>query len=138
MKKNIINGIALLLLAIVANYPMYKDLQHSVKVAQGALKSMDTIVQTVQAEIISWQESVNVLQERIDVIQFELTETINSGLAQTENALNKIKALEVETIALNNKIDNLKTQAKDKVNKTIKSKKEELKNKIPGLDKLKF
>ena len=54
MKKNIINGIALLLLAIVANYPMYKDLQHSVQVAQGALKSMDTIVQTVQAEIISW------------------------------------------------------------------------------------
>ena len=40
--------------------------------------------------------------------------------------------------AINNKIDSLKTQAKDKVNKTIKSKKEELKNKIPGLDKLKF
>jgi|2_EtaG_2_1085320.scaffolds.fasta_scaffold43392_2 uncharacterized membrane protein len=138
MKKKIINIVALLGLAVVANYPIYKDLQHSVKVAQGALKSMDTIMQTVQAELISWEESVNVLQERVDVIQFELTETISNGLAQTEDALNKIKALEVETIAINNKIDNLKIQAKDKINKTVKSKKEELKNKIPRLDKLKF
>jgi TolA-binding protein len=138
MKKKLINYGVLIALAVIANYPIYKDLQQSVKVAQGAIKSMDTIIQTVQAELISWEESVNVLQERVDVIQFELTETINNGLAQTEDALNKIQALEVETIALNSKIDSLKTQAKDKINKTINSKKEELKTKLPGLDKLKF
>jgi TolA-binding protein len=106
MKKKIISGLVIIIMAIIANYPIYKDLQKSAKVAQKAIKSMDTILIAVQSEIISWEEKVFLLQEHINVLE--------------------------------GSIDSLTIQAKEQVNQTIESKKEELKSIIPGLDNIKF
>ena len=108
MKNKIINIVVILVMAVIANYPMYNNLKSTAG-------EMNEIIQVVQAKVVSWQQEVNLIKNRIDVIQYEFTETINSGLLQTEDALNKIKALEAETKVLNNKIDSLKTKAIDKV-----------------------
>ena len=49
MKKKIISGLVIIIMAIIANYPIYKDLQESAKVAQKAIKSMDTILISLQS-----------------------------------------------------------------------------------------
>ena len=124
MKDRIINIAVVLGMVIFANYPMYKNL----KATAGEI---DLILQTVQAEIIAWQRDVNIVQDRIEDIRYELVGTINKGLAQTDSVLIKIKALETEAKMLGNKIDGLKTETVNKVKQAIEPKK--INNKIDSL-----
>ena len=116
MKDKIINAIVVAVMVVIANYPMYKSMQATVG-------EIDIILQTVQAEIISWQRDINEVQVKIERVRDELVGTVNSGIAQTDSVLNKIKNLENEARLLNNKIDSLKVQTIDKVKEKIDIKK---------------
>ena len=90
MKKKIVSGIVIIAMAIIANYPIYRDLQQSAKVAKDTIESMDTILTAVQSEVISWEEKVFLLQERIDIMQSDFT-------AETEDLKNQIKEFKANT-----------------------------------------
>jgi flavin-binding protein dodecin len=115
MKKKIINGVIIAAMAVMANYPLYNSLRSTATDIKLALDIVDT-------EIDSWKEDIKSVQKRVDVIQSELTETINQGLAQTEDALNKIKVIQVETIILNNKVDSFQVQLDSKVKQIVEKK----------------
>jgi predicted nucleic acid-binding Zn-ribbon protein len=115
MKKKIINGIIIAAMAVIANYPLYNSLRSTATDIKLALDIVDT-------EIDSWKEDIKSVQKRVDVIQSELTETINQGLVQTEDALNKIKVIQVETIMLNNKVDSFQVQLNSKVKQIVEKK----------------
>ena len=123
MKKRLIDMAVIIAMAIVANYPLYSSLR-------AAAEKVDVVLQTVQAEIISWQEEVSVIQARIDVLGGEFKSVIDGNLAQADSVLSEIKSLKLETGALNNKIEALKSQAIDKVEAKVEN---EVKRYIPGL-----
>ena len=109
MKKKIISGVVIVIMAIIANYSIYTDLKESAKVAQEAIKSMNTILIAVQSEIISWEEKVFLLQERIDIVQSDF-------IAETDSLKNQIKTFKTNTIK--------------KAEKTIEKKVKQI---VPGL-----
>ena len=120
MKKKLIGGVVIIVMAIIANYPMYKDLQESVKAAQGVIATVNETIAVVQTEVDSWKEEVNSLKTRIDTLQDEFQSAINDGLAKADSTLNQIKALKVETNVLNAKIETLQIEAINEVEKKVK------------------
>ena len=107
MKDKIINIVIVVIMIIVANYPMYSSLKSTAE-------EMDSIVQIVREEIFSWRKDIAMVQSRLENIRSELTTTINKGLDQTDNVLNKIKELESEIEKIGNKLDKLKQMTSSK------------------------
>ena len=107
MKDKIINIIIVVIMIIIANYPMYSSLKSTAE-------EMDSIVQIVREEIFSWRKDIAMVQSRLENIRSELTTTINKGLDQTDNVLNKIKELESEIEKIGNKLDKLKQMTSSK------------------------
>ena len=110
MKKKIINYLVIIAMAIVANYPIYRDLQQSVKAAQGVISTVNETIDGIQTEVTS-------IQTRITNLQDEVSSAINDGLAQADSTLNQIKSLRLETGALNDKIEAFQSNVTDKVEK---------------------
>ena len=125
MKKQIINNIVIITIAVVANYPIYKDLQQSVKAAQGVITTVNNTIEDVQTD-------VNLIQSRINKLQDEFSSAINNGLAQADSTLNQIKALQLETTALNDKINEFKNQAVDKIEDKVEKEIKQINPGIPG------
>ena len=113
MKDKLINGVVILAMAIIANYPIYRDLQQSVKVAEG-------VIETVNDTLVDVQSDVTTIQTRINKLQDDVTSAIDNGLAQADSTLNQIKALKVETDVLNKKIETLQTEAINQAEKKVK------------------
>ena len=113
MKDKLINGVVIIAMAIIANYPIYRNLQQSVKVAE-------SVIQTVNDTLTDVQSEVTTIQTRINKLQHEVTSAIDNGLAQADSTLNQIKALKVETNVLNAKIETLQTEAINQAEKKVK------------------
>ena len=123
IKEKIIDVIVVAIMVIIANYPLYKSLKETAS-------EMNDIIISVQTEVIAWKKDVDIAQGKIEGVRIELSETINRGIGQTQNVLNKIQSLESQTKTLNNKIDtfqaniehkidSLRTQSFDKVKDAI-------------------
>ena len=123
MKKKIINYLVIIAMAVVANYPIYRDLQQSVKAAQGVISTVNETIDGIQTEVNSIQTSITNLQD-------EVSSAINDGLAQADSTLNQIKSLQLETGALNDKIEAFQSKVTDKVEEKAE---EKVKQYIPGL-----
>ena len=124
MKEKIINILVIVVMVVIANYPLYKSLK-------GTAADLDKIVQTVQDEVIAWQEDVNNVQDRVEEIRIDINKTINSGLGQIDSTLIKIKALESDVKVLVDKIDSLKINTINKVENKV----DEVENKIEEIKK---
>ena len=130
MKEKIINILVIVVMVVIANYPLYKSLK-------GTAADLDKIVQTVQDEVVAWQDDVNKVQDRVEEIRIDINNTVDSGLGQIDSTLIKIKALESDTEGLVNKIDNLKLNTINKVENKVDSIKEEPVKTIKDLFKIK-
>ena len=106
MKKKIISGIVIIVMAIVANYPIYKDLRASAQVAQNAINDVNAILTQVQSEVDVWKNEVNTLTTRIDSMKVEFTSAIDSL---------KHKAV----ASVNKEVEKVEEEVKDKVKQYI-------------------
>ena len=125
MAKNIINYLVIIALAVVANYPIYRDLQGSVKAAQG-------VITTVNETIDGIQNDVNSIQTRINKLQDEFNGAINDGLAQADSVLNEINSLKIETNLINDKIKDALTIKNFDKEKEVEKKVKQIIPGIPG------
>ena len=124
MKEKIINIIVIVVMVVIANYPLYKSLKSTAADLNG-------IIKTVQDEVVAWQSDVNKVQGKIEDIRLELTGTINKGINKTENVLNKVNKLESDVNVLLGKIDSLKLNTMNKVKEIANPK--ILNNKVDSL-----
>ena len=128
MTKNIINYIVMIVLAVMANYPIYRDLQGSVKVAQATISNVNSIVSEFNNELDSLENDILGMYIRADITKAEL-------MSELDSTLNKIDKIQFETQIINQRLNRM---VDDKVEKVIDKKEEELKNilnkqPIPGL-----
>jgi len=128
MKKQIINYIVLIALAIGANYPVYMSLKESVKVAQATISNVSSIVSEFNSELDSLQNDILGIYIRADITKAEL-------MADIDSTLNKIDKIKFETQVINQRLNKM---VNDKVDKVIDKKERELKTilkkqPIPGL-----
>ena len=126
MKKQIINYLVLIVIALVANYPVYRDLQASVKVAQSTIAEVNKTLIKVKSDIIKWKKEVDVIQSRVNVMGDDFTTLIDGTLNKTDNIMLKIQSLENHDLYLQSKIDSVKATA-------MKEVKAKVRQSIPGL-----
>lgn len=128
MTKNIINYVIMIIIAVLANYPIYRDLQGSVKVAQATISNVNSVVLEFNNELDSLENDILGAYIRADITKAEL-------ISQLDSTLNKIDRIKFETQIINQRLNRM---VDDKVEKVIDKKEEELKNilnkqPIPGL-----
>ena len=90
MKDKIINIIVIVVMVVIANYPLYKSLKST-------SDEINDMVQTVQGEVNAWQSDVDRGQKSIEEIRLELSGTID-----------KIQSLKDEPKKINDAIDSIK------------------------------
>ena len=137
MKEKIINIIVIVVMVVVANYPLYKSLKTTSDGLKSTSDELNVIIKTVQGEVIAWQRDVNNVQDRVEEIRIDINKTINSGLGQIDSTLIKIKALESDVKVLVDKIDSLKINTINKVENKVDSIKEEPIETLKDLFKIK-
>ena len=128
MTKNIVNYVIMIIIAVLANYPIYRDLQGSVKVAQATISNVNSVVLEFNNELDSLENDILGAYIRADITKAEL-------ISQLDSTLNKIDRIKFETQIINQRLNRM---VDDKVEKVIDKKEEELKNilnkqPIPGL-----
>ena len=128
MKKQIINYVVLIVIAVAANYPIYNDLQESVKVAQATISNVNSVVSEFNNELDSLENDILGVYIRADITKSEL-------LSQLDSTLNKIDKIKFDTQIINQRLNK---KIDDKVEKELNKIKEKKLNKInkqpiPGL-----
>ena len=101
---------------LVFNYPMYRSLKSTID-------EVTVIVESVEDEVIIWQGELSRVRNQLNIVRSDIVNSINSGVAQTEATLNKVKALESDIKLLGDKIDSFKVRSVDKVKKAIEPEK---------------
>lgn len=114
IKDKVINIIVSIVMAVIALYPMYKDLKSTVDEVNVVIKQTNETIYSVQSEITDFQKDIDDLSSQVDSAKGELQLIINNGLSRTENIINK------ELDSLNVRISNIKTNAiEDVKSKTL-------------------
>ena len=116
MTKNIINYLVMIVLAIAANYPIYNDLQDSVKVAKATISNVNSIVSEFNNQLDSLENEQQKQKDYIVQIKkrmLELNDFINDIIDIVEDEQHD----DAEVLAKTMKIYE---QMKSKVNELIK------------------
>ena len=124
LKQKLIGAIVIFVMSVIANYPVYKELQESAKVTEAAIDSINSILSGLNNELDKIENDILDIYIKADITRAQLTSEIDS-------TLNKIDKIKFETQLVNQKLDKM---VSDKINK----KEEELKTiikkqPIPGL-----
>ena len=124
LKQKIIGAKVSSVMSVIANYPVYKELQESAKVTEAAIDSINSILSGLNNELDKIENDILDIYIKADITRAQLTSEIDS-------TLNKIDKIKFETQLVNQKLDKM---VSDKINK----KEEELKTiikkqPIPGL-----
>ena len=124
LKQKLIGAIVICVMSVIANYPVYKELQESAKVTEAAIDSINSILSGLNNELNKIENDILDIYIKADITRAQLTSEIDS-------TLNKIDKIKFETQLVNQKLDKM---VSDKINK----KEEELKTiikkqPIPGL-----
>ena len=124
LKQKLIGAIVICVMSVIANYPVYKELQESAKVTEAAIDSINSILSGLNNELNKIENDILDIYIKADFTRAQLTSEIDS-------TLNKIDKIKFETQLVNQKLDKM---VSDKINK----KEEELKTiikkqPIPGL-----
>ena len=129
MKKQIINYVVLIAIAIAANYPIYNNLQESVKVAQATISNVNSMVSGFNNELDSLENNILDIYIRADITKAQL-------IAELDSTLNKINKIKFDTQIINQRLNKMVDDKVEKELDKIQEKKlEKIINKqpIPGL-----
>ena len=130
MKEKIINILVIVVMVVVANYPLYSSLKATADDVNGMIVSM-------REEIALWKREVEITQGKLEDVRAEIVGTIDKGLDQTKNVLVKINKIESDIDGLVDKVDNIKLETVNKIENKVESLKEEPVETIKDLFKIK-
>ena len=131
MTNRIIGALVIVGMAIIANYPIYKDLQESVKVAQSTINNAMSLVTQIDKNVNQFKSKVDTLENDLVGLYIRADITKAELLAELDTTLKNIEHIQFETHALNQRLNQLANNALDKV---IEDKQEKKLNEIiPGL-----
>ena len=124
LKQKLIGAIVICVMSVIANYPVYKELQESAKVTEAAIDSINSILSGLNNELDKIENDILDIYIKADITRAQLTSEIDS-------TLNKIDKIKFETQLVNQKLDKM---VSDKINKKEEELKTIIKNQpIPGL-----
>ena len=106
MKEKIINVLVIVVMVVIANYPIYANLKDTANEGNG-------IARDIKSEVSKWRTEVNIVKTKLENVRSEIVGTIDAGIDQTnsiigktEEVLAKIKKIESDINGLSTKIEN--------------------------------
>ena len=120
MQDRIINILVSVVMVVISLYPMYSNLRSTVDGVNDVINETNQSIALVNKEIVKFQNDLKRISSQVDSVKHELQVTIDEGLTDTKDMINK----EIEQ--LQDKITNMKSNAID----DVKTKTLDL---IPGL-----
>ena len=120
MQDRIINILVSVVMVVISLYPMYTNLKSTVDGVNDVITETNLSIALVNKEIVKFQNDLKGISSQVDSVKQELQATIDEGLTDTKDMINK----EIEQ--LQDKITNMKSNAID----DVKTKTLDL---IPGL-----
>ena len=108
MKEKIINVLVIVVMVVIANYPLYTSLRSTAD-------DVSSMVANTRREIALWKKEVEITQDKLENARAEIVGTIDRGLEQTNNVLNKINEIESDIDGLVDKVDNIKIETVNKI-----------------------
>ena len=120
MQDRIINILVSVVMVVISLYPMYNHLKSTVNGVNDVINETNQSIALVNKEIVKFQNDLKSISSQVDSVKHEIQVTIDEGLTDTKNIINK----EIEQ--LQDKITNMKSNAID----DVKTKTLDL---IPGL-----
>ena len=108
MKDKIINVLVIVVMVVIANYPLYTSLRSTAD-------DVSSMVANMRREIALWKKEVKITQNKLENARAEIVGTIDRGLEQTNNVLNKINEIESDIDGLVDKVDNIKIETVNKI-----------------------
>ena len=106
LKQKLIGAIVICVMSVIANYPVYKELQESAKVTEAAIDSINSILSGLNNELDKIENDILDIYVKADITRAQLTSEIDS-------TLNKIDKIKFETQLVNQKLDKM---VSDKIN----------------------
>jgi len=81
MKDRIINVIVIIIMSVVANYPMYSSLKKT-------SEELNSIIIIVQDEVINWKGEIISVRDKLDGVRSEKDSLLNK-IKKIESKINK-------------------------------------------------
>ena len=121
MKKRIIDIAVIVVMSVIANYPMYNTLR-------GAAEDFDVVLQAVQADVIQFQEDIHVVRTKVEIVRVELIDIVDSNLGiidstaikMSEETLAELDKLQFKVNGINKRVNSIVQQQIDSVMKKQK------------------
>ena len=136
MKEKIMNGVVVVLLAVLANFPMYRSMKATSDELSSAFTIITSEIYSWKSDLLAWQSDIDKLQGRVNKINNDLHSKIDKGLAMSDSLLYIVSDSTIASIYrinsdlkyLNRQIEKFATDKLDKgINEVIK------RQNIPGL-----
>ena len=123
MKKRLIDIGVIVVMSVIANYPMYNTLK-------GAAEEFDTVLQGVQADVIQFQEDIHVVRTKVEIARVELINMIDSNLGiidstaikMSQETLQELDKLAFKVNGINKRVNSIVKQQMDSVLEKQKNK----------------
>ena len=107
LKQKLIGAIVISVMSVIANYPVYKELQESAKVTEAAIDNINSILSGLNNELDKIENDILDIYVKADIAKAQLTSEIDS-------TLNKIDKIKFETQLVNQRLDKM---VSEKINK---------------------
>jgi|TARA_R110002020_G_C16151183_1_gene762675 hypothetical protein len=129
MKKRIIDIAVIVVMSVIANYPMYNTLR-------GAAEDFDVVLQAVQADVIQFQEDIHVVRTKVEIVRVELIDMVDSNLGiidstaikMSQETLRELDRLEFMVGGINKRVNSILKQQMDSV---LQKEKENVLERVP-------
>ena len=106
MKEKIVNILVIVVMVVIANYPLYTTLKKTAD-------EVNIMVKNFREELAYWQKDAKELQNKLEITRNDVISNIDSGLTKIDNIESNIDGLYT-------KIDNMKLKTVEKIEKSIK------------------
>ena len=121
MKKRVIDIVVIVVMSVIANYPMYNTLR-------GAAEDFAVVLQAVQADVIQFQEDIHVVRTKVEIVRVELIDIVDSNLGlidstaikMSEETLAELDKLQFKVNGINKRVNSIVQQQIDSVMKKQK------------------
>ena len=130
MKEKIANILVIVVMVVIANYPLYTTLKKTAD-------EVNIMIEGFREELAYWKKDADNLKNKITMLRNDIILSVDSGLSQTSDVLDKINGIEANIDGLYNKIDNIKLDAVKNVEDKVDFIKEEPIDSIKDLFKIK-
>ena len=108
IKEKIINILVIVVMVVVANYPLYTSLK-------ATAEDVNEMIGSLREEIAVWKHEIEGTQVKLEEVREDIVGTIDIGINSTNNVLNKVHKIDSDIDKLFKSVESIKFDVPDAI-----------------------